>query len=246
MMQTSSITLERIYPPQLDIRNEDDRHTLRLHMERYDFAGSRLTGTRVLDMACGCGYGSDRLAELNPDKTVIGVDIDPDAIAFAQAHYQRPNLFYVCADAESFSWAETFDNIVSLETIEHLPSPQRLIRNCSNLLADGGQIIASVPITPTLDGNPHHLHDFTTQSFFALFKRHGLQPGERFEQIQWWQAKGLFKKRAGKQHRSEGVGNAVLAYYRKHPFYLLRRLASMVRYGFSNRYLTCCFRAPSA
>lgn len=245
-MQTPSITLERIYPPQLDAHNEDDRRTLHLHMERYDFAASRLTGARVLDMACGCGYGSDRLAELNPDKTVVGVDIDPAAIAFAQAHYQRPNLIYICANAESFSWETKFDSIVSLETIEHLPNPQRLIQNCATLLAEGGQIIASVPTTPTLDGNPHHLHDFTTRSFFALFHRHGLQPGERFEQIQWWQCKGLFRRRPTRQHRSEGVGNAVLAYYRKHPFYLLRRLTSMLRYGFSNRYLTCCFRTPSA
>ena len=59
------------------------------------------------------------------------------------------------------------------------------------------------------------------------------------------QFKGLFQRRPSKQHRSEGVGNAVLAYYRKNPLYLLRRLASMLRYGFSNRYLTCRFRSPS-
>lgn len=245
-MPAPSLTLERIYPPQLDSRNEDDRETLRIHMERYDFAAARLSGTRVLDMACGCGYGSDRLAELNPDKTVIGVDIDPLAIAFAQAHYQRPNLRYVCADAETFSSKEKFDSIVSLETIEHLPRPRQLIENCAALLAEGGQIIASVPITPTLDGNPHHLHDFTTRSFLALFRPHGLLPQERFEQIQWWQFKGLFQRREIRTHRSEGVGYAVLAYYRRHPLYLLRRLAAMLRHGFSNRYLTCRFRAPAA
>lgn len=245
-MHTPSLTLERIYPPQLDADNEDDRETLRIHLERYDFAATRLTGTRVLDMACGCGYGSDRLAELNPDKAVVGVDIDPAAIAFARAHYQRPNLSYVCADAESFRSEEKFDSIVSLETIEHLPRPRHLIENCAALLAEGGQIIASVPITPTLDGNPHHLHDFSTRSFFALLRPYGLLPQERFEQIQWWQFKGLFHRRPTKQHRSEGVGNAVLTYYRRHPLYLLRRLASMLRYGFSNRYLTCRFRSPSA
>src|SRR5690606_24231339 len=107
-MHTPALTIERIYPPQLDADNKDDRETLRIHMERYDFAAVRLTGTRVLDMACGCGYGSDRLAELNPDKTVVGVDIDPAAIAFARAHYQRPNLSYICADAETFSALHRF------------------------------------------------------------------------------------------------------------------------------------------
>ena len=74
-------------------------------------------------------------------------------------------------------------------------------------------------------------------------EQHGLRPQEHFEQIQWWQFKGLFSKRPdqAKQHRSEGVGNAVLAYYRSHPFYLFRRLWSILRYGPSNRYLTCVF-----
>lgn len=238
------LTIERIYPKQLDPNNSDDQDTLHIHMQRYRFAADCLSGERVLDLACGCGYGTALLAELHPDKILIGVDIDPAAIAYAQAHYRLPNLSYQCADAQSFSAAQPFDSIVSLETIEHLPGPQQLIGNFASLLAEHGQVIASVPITPTLDGNPHHLHDFSQASFFALFSAHGLHPQRRFEQIQWWQFKGLFSKREAKQHRSEGVGNAVLQYYRKHPFYLLRRLSSMLRYGFSNRYLTCNFRAP--
>jgi SAM-dependent methyltransferase len=237
------LTIERIYPKQLDQTNSDDQNTLRIHMQRYRFAAACLSGERVLDMACGCGYGTALLAELNPDKILIGVDIDPEAIAYAQQHYRLPNLSYQCADAQSFSSEQPFDCIVSLETIEHLPNPQRLVGNYARLLAEQGQVIASVPITPTLDGNPHHLHDFSQASFFKLFDTHGLRPDQQFEQIQWWQFKGLFSKREAKQHRSEGVGNAVLQYYRKHPLYLLRRLASMLRYGFSNRYLTCNFRA---
>nr|WP_298116813.1 class I SAM-dependent methyltransferase [uncultured Pseudomonas sp.] len=243
--QARMLTIERIYPEQLDLDNQDDQDTLRIHLQRYRFAAACLSGERVLDMACGCGYGSALLAELHPDKTVVGVDIDPAAIAYAQTHYRLPNLSYVCADAQSFSGAEPFDSIVSLETIEHLPDPQRLVANYATLLTEQGQVIASVPITPTLDGNPHHLHDFSQASFFKLFAAHGLRPDQQFEQIQWWQFKGLFSKREAKQHRSEGVGNAVLQYYRQHPLYLLRRLGSMLRYGFSNRYLTCNFKAAN-
>ncbi|MET1078547.1 MAG: class I SAM-dependent methyltransferase [Pseudomonas sp.] len=235
------LTIERIYPLQLDPQSPDDQDTLRIHLERYGFAAQWLAGERVLDMACGCGYGTALLAEAHPDKTVIGVDIDPAAIAYAQAHYRLPNLSYQCADAQTFRPTSAFDTIVSLETIEHLPRPRQLAAHCASLLAEGGQIIASVPITPTLDGNPHHLHDFSKGTFFALFGPHGLKPQRHFEQVQWWQFKGLFRSRPSKQHRSEGVGNAVLRYYRKHPFYLLLRLASMLRYGFSNRYLTCVF-----
>ena len=239
-------SIERIYPPDLDPASPGDQNTLHIHLERYEFAAHHLRGEQVLDMACGCGYGSALLAERHPDKQVTGVDIDPAAIAYARQHYQLPNLRYVCADAESFAATQCFDSIVSLETIEHLPNPRQLVANYARLLAAGGRVIAPVPITPTLDGNPHHLHDFSRRSFLALFRHHRLRPAtQELEQIQWWQFRGLFSRRPdhAKRHRSEGVGNAVLNYYRRHPTYLLARLASMLRYGFSNRYLTCLFIA---
>ncbi|MBU2255321.1 MAG: class I SAM-dependent methyltransferase, partial [Gammaproteobacteria bacterium] len=154
-------TIERIYPKDLNPLNPDDQASLQIHMQRYEFAVEHLSGQRVLDMACGCGYGTALLAERNPDKQITGVDIDPAAIAYARQHYQLANLRYECADAEQFGSAQGFDCIVSLETIEHLPRPQVLLANYARLLAEGGKVIASVPITPTLDGNPHHLHDFS-------------------------------------------------------------------------------------
>ena len=241
-------SIERLYPPDLDPANPADQASLDIHLQRYEFAARHLAGSRVLDMAGGCGYGTALLAERHPDKQIIGVDIDPEAIAYASRHYQRANLHYVCANAESFSAEPGFDSIVSLETIEHLPSPQRLVANFARLLAHDGRVIASVPITPTLDGNPHHLHDFSRRSLLALFRQQHLYPEPaELEQIQPWQFRGLFSKRPdhSKQHRSEGVGNAVLGYYRQHPSYLLKRLAAILRYGFGNRYLTCLFTMPA-
>lgn len=236
-------TIERIYPKQLDHSNSDDQDTLRIHLERYQFAAQHAQGASILDMACGCGYGSFLLAQQHPDKQVTGVDLDPAAIAYAQQHYQLDNLQFICANAEQFSSEQPFDTIVSLETIEHLPNPTKLASNQVRLLSATGRLIASVPITPTLDGNPHHLHDFSQRSFVRLFAAFNLQATEHFEQIQWWQFKGLFSAQPDlqKKHRSQGVGNAVLNYYRKKPLYLLKRLYSMLRYGFSNRYLTCVF-----
>ena len=236
-------TIERIYPKQLDKNCNDDQNTLRIHLERYQFAAHHVQGSNVLDMACGCGYGTFLLAQQHPDKQVTGVDLDPSAIAYAQQHYQRDNLEFICANAEQFSSNQPFDTIVSLETIEHLPCPITLAKNQIKLLSSTGRLIASVPITPTLDGNPHHLHDFSQRSFLRLFAQFNLHSIECLEQIQWWQFKCLFSRQADleKKHRSQGVGNAVACYYLKNPLYLLKRLYSMLRYGFSNRYLTCVF-----
>ena len=240
-------TIERIYPNQLDKNCLDDQNTLRIHLERYQFAAQHAQGESILDMACGCGYGTFLLAQQHPEKQVTGVDLDPEAIAYAQQHYQSDNLQFICANAEQFSALQPFDTIVSLETIEHLPCPVTLASNQVKLLSASGRLIASVPITPTLDGNPHHLHDFSQSSFLHLFSAFELHSIEHFEQIQWWQFKGLFSAQPDlqKKHRSQGVGNAVLRYYLKNPLYLLKRLSSMLRYGFSNRYLTCVFTRES-
>jgi 2-polyprenyl-3-methyl-5-hydroxy-6-metoxy-1,4-benzoquinol methylase len=101
------------------------------------------------------------------------VDIDAAAIAYARQHYQLSDLRFECADAEQFSSDQGFDCIVSLETIEHLPRPQQLLANYARLLVEAGKVIASVPITPTLDGNPHHLHDFSKRSFMRCSASRG-------------------------------------------------------------------------
>lgn len=177
-------TIERIYPKDLDPHSRDDQNTLRIHLQRQELAAGNLSGQHILDMACGCGYGTALLAERPLQRQITGVDIDPAAIAYDRQHYRLPNLRYVCADAERFAAAQPFDSIVSLETIEHLPSAQRLIDNYARLLATGGRVIASVPTTPPLDGNPHRLHDFSRRSFFALFRRNGLRPRAHVEQVQ--------------------------------------------------------------
>jgi hypothetical protein len=66
---------------------------------------------------------------------------------------------YLCCDATEFRDAEGFDTIVSLETIEHVPNPAKMIANLADLLRSGGVLVASMPSTPTVDASPHHLHE---------------------------------------------------------------------------------------
>lgn len=243
--QQTSQSLERIYPELLDQNNVGDIDSMRLHLERYQFAASQVKGRRVLDIASGCGYGSHLIAEMNPEVDVVGVDVDPDAVVYAQSHYKLPNLTYLCGDGVQFTHEDKFDTIISLETIEHLPDQEALVKNLLGLLSLTGVMIASVPTTPTKDGNPHHLHDFTVNSFFKLFSRHNYVPGHRFEQIQKWDLSGLFSSGKSVENRSQVVASAVavnvMKYYLKHPTIIFFRLYSILRYGFSNRYLTASF-----
>ena len=239
-------SLERIYPKQLNIDLPAENNSLGIHLARYEFAEKHLKGKYILDIACGCGYGTALLAEKNPDKEFIGVDIDRAVISYAQKNYQGKNLRYLCADAMGFCFQtkqgnKRFDTIISIETIEHVPHPKEMVTHLLTQLNDQGIMIASVPTTPTVDGNPFHLHDFTVSSFYKLFSTSNYHPLHNFEQIQAWEFKGIFSKKTSQINRSQGIGRRVIRHYIKNPSALFSRLYAMLSKGLNNRYLTTIF-----
>ncbi len=239
-------SLERIYPKQLNHDEKSHQDVLTIHLERYQFAATQLRGSNILDIACGCGYGTALMAEAHPDKKFVGVDVDPQAVAYARQHYQADNLRYQCGNGMDFTLPvadglQTFDTIISLETIEHVPEPKTMVAHLLTQLSETGVMIASVPTTPTVDGNPHHLHDFTVRSFYRLFLASNYHAIETFEQIQYWEFKGLFSKKQSKENRSQGVGRNILKHYMKKPSALGFRVYSILTKGLNNRYLTAVF-----
>ncbi len=60
------------------------------------------------------------------------------------------------------------------DTIEHLAAPNAFFARLPGLLAPDGVLVASVPTTPSVDLNPHHLHDFTESEFRKMGARNGL------------------------------------------------------------------------
>jgi SAM-dependent methyltransferase len=235
----STSTLERLVPSALDPEDATGQETYQLHLQRYDFASRFVTSGRVLDCACGVGYGSHRLLDAGErSHRVTGVDIDQSAIAYARANFSDPRLDYVCADASQFD-AEPFDVIVSFETIEHVADPTALIANFVRLLAPGGLLIASVPVTPSVDVNPFHLHDFTPSSFRRMFLRHGLTEVDSLLQRQPYQP---LKMLAGKETRLSDMRKNLVGYYAVHPKAALKRLYSTATDGYCNKYLTCVWR----
>lgn len=239
-------SLERIYPKQLNIDLPAENNSLGIHLARYEFAEKHLNGKYILDIACGCGYGTALLAEKNPDKEFIGVDIDRSVISYAQKNYKAKNLRYICADAMNFCFQTKlgdrhFDTIISIETIEHVPYPQKMVSHLLTQLNEHGIMIASVPTTPTVDGNPFHLHDFTVSSFYKLFSASNYLPVNNFEQIQAWEFKGIFSKKTSDINRSQGIGRRVIRHYFKNPSALFFRLYAMLSKGLNNRYLTTVF-----
>lgn len=114
---------------------------------------------------------------------VVGVDVCSETVQYARKHYQETNVKFVCADAEQFEWPEQFDVIVSFETIEHVPHPDKFLERVRSLLVPDGVFLLSVPLGETSHFDPYHLHSFSQEEVFALLDKMGfLMDGYRCDQ----------------------------------------------------------------
>jgi len=233
-------SLERIVPDQIQETGTTGQQALALHLDRYRFAATQITGGRILDIACGVGYGTSLLFDSASEcHYALGVDTDQEAITYARSRYQKQGMVFELSDAMTFTSQEFFDSIITLETIEHLPDPQGFLKHLTSLLRPGGKLIASVPTTPTVDANPYHLHDFTEQSFRQMADHFPLKEIASYRQVQTFNPVAVLTR---SESRLADLRPNLLSYYVHHPSALIQRLWSTVRYGFSIHYLTLAFQ----
>lgn len=166
-------TGERIIPKEMKPTNG----LLLEHIARYYFSTPYVSG-RVLDIACGTGYGSQMVAKTRKNEIteMIGVDIDAETLKYAVNNYYHPLLSFQKGNVLDPCLSEklgTFDTILSFETIEHVKDDQLFMENIDNLLNPGGTLILSTPFgqgrgKPSRE--PFHVHQFTKEEFIDLFQ----------------------------------------------------------------------------
>lgn len=147
-----------------------------VHLARYSMARPVAAGKRVLDIACGEGYGAYALATRWNATHVTALDIAPEAIASAKHNFSADNIKFDVASAYDLSKIfpeNSFDLIVSFETIEHLEDPELFLREIKKVAAPDATIIISCPNDPRHyeegdKGNPFHMRTFTSSEFFGL------------------------------------------------------------------------------
>ncbi|MEM7582927.1 MAG: methyltransferase domain-containing protein [Acidobacteriota bacterium] len=148
------------------------------HMARYAFAANFVAGRRVLDFACGAGYGSAFLRSAGA-RTVVGNDVAFEALRYAQTRYRRERPYLVVSDCLSSSFRSgSFDIIVSFEAIEHVSSYRKFLREARRILADDGLLVLSTPNKRTYTDeadraeNPFHTHEFYLDEFESELAEH--------------------------------------------------------------------------
>lgn len=106
-------------------------------------ATQSLEGKRILDIGCGGGILSERLAHLNGQ--VTGIDASPEAIKTAIRHAEENHLTidYIQTTAEQFITPEPFDVVICMELLEHVPDPASVIQACARLVKPEGVVFFS-------------------------------------------------------------------------------------------------------
>ena len=171
---------EHLSPEQIFIDlAESTNRTLneRRHISRYTFATNFIRpGGRVLDCACGAGYGSNILSKNGNE--VTGIDFSSKAIEYANKYYSVSSSTYKVEDIADLTFPDnTFNAIVSLETLEHISNEvcKAYLSNISRWLKPSGILVSSSPMLRYKEGkpyitNPYHINELPKAELIKLFE----------------------------------------------------------------------------
>jgi 2-polyprenyl-3-methyl-5-hydroxy-6-metoxy-1,4-benzoquinol methylase len=170
------------------------------HIARYRFAKDFVRDKRVLDIACGEGYGGAALVKAGA-ASVVGVDISPEICEHARRKYGFDARI---GNAQSIPVQDqSIDLVVSFETIEHVDAPAIFLDECARVLVPEGTLIVSTPNRPvySADGrqNPYHRVEFDADEFIQLLRTRfrSVRLYTQFNQsAAWWSLRSLSAERS--------------------------------------------------
>ena len=146
------------------------------HVHRYLLAREISRDKRVLDIACGEGYGADLLASVASH--VIGVDNAPHVVAHASRRYTRPNVEFIHGACEAIPLPDdSVDIVVSFETLEHVQRQHDMMQEIRRVLRADGLLMISNPerheYSEVLgNSNPYHVSELYRDEFERLLRSH--------------------------------------------------------------------------
>jgi SAM-dependent methyltransferase len=133
------------------------------HLARYEMVAPLAAGKKALDAGSGAGYGSAILARAGATE-VDGVDVDADAVAFAEDRY-GDLATYTVGDLLTLPYDDaSFGLAVCFEAIEHVSDVERALEELVRVLEPGGLLAVSTPNRGVYrEDNPFHVKELTSE-----------------------------------------------------------------------------------
>jgi 2-polyprenyl-3-methyl-5-hydroxy-6-metoxy-1,4-benzoquinol methylase len=204
------------YPERI-VPDETEHGIVALHLVRYAFAAPVCVGREVLDAGCGVGYGTAYLGEVA--SRVVGIDVDPESIAYAQQRYAAANIEFRLGDLRSLGLeGSLFDTVTSFEVIEHVREQEAFLDELARVLRPQGVLVVSTPNVPETNDapdNPFHLRELSQTDFEAMLR-------ERFEEVELYGQRRRTTKRYETARRFDALA------LRRHLGPLRRPLAALL------------------
>jgi ubiquinone/menaquinone biosynthesis C-methylase UbiE len=156
------------------------------HWHRYAFARRFVAGKRVLDAACGEGYGSALLGEAAV--SVVGVDIDGPTIAHAGTRYGNGGrVRFIEGSCTELPLPDaSIDVVVSFETIEHLREEDqpRMVAEFARVLSPAGIVVISSPNKRLYSDERNYVNEFHLHELYRDGLARLLTPA--FSEQRWY------------------------------------------------------------
>jgi len=167
------------------------RHEAAL-MERL---GGRVEGSRVLEIGCGRGVGTEIIFERFGAREVHAFDLDPDMVTRARRRlsgYPANRLILFVGDAAAIEAADaSYDAVFDFGIIHHVPAWQRAVAEVARVLKPGGSFFFEEVTRQALDRwfyrtflEHPKTNRFSAQEFIAELERRGINVGEK--QLEWF------------------------------------------------------------
>jgi SAM-dependent methyltransferase len=155
------------------------------HRAEYRLSASLLGEGRVLDLGCGTGHS---WTELSP-RVTVGVDVEASALAGQERETHQADMRELPFERASFA------SVVSIQSIEHVPDPERVLAEVVRVLVRGGRAIFVTPNRLTFGRpdeiiDPYHYIEYDARElrelcarFFESVEVLGLQVSARYRAI---------------------------------------------------------------
>jgi SAM-dependent methyltransferase len=156
--------------------------TFQRHVAAYRLSAPLLPGGRVLDLGCGIGHS---YRELDP-RVTVGVDVDPSVLAGQDRETHAADMRRLPFEARSFG------SVISVQSIEHVPDPERVLAETVRVLEPGGRAVFVTPNRLTFGPpdeiiDPYHYVEYDAGELRTLCARFfdevavlGIQGSERY------------------------------------------------------------------